>query len=66
MELKNPTTVHRLWSSLDSADLLMATQYHSMAETFCKAQIEQEPDGCALVYVDHFSGEMQIFRKAPK
>jgi hypothetical protein len=37
-----------------------------MAETFCKAQIEQEPDGCALVYVDHFSGEMQIFRKAPK
>lgn len=63
MELKNPTTVHRIWPTLDDAECLMATTYHGMAETFCKAQIEHEPEGCVLVYVDHYSGQMQIFRR---
>ena len=63
MELKNPTTVHRIWPSLDDAECLMATQYHSMAHAFCKAQIEHEPEGCVLVYVDHYNGAMQIFRR---
>jgi hypothetical protein len=63
--MENPTTVHRVWAGLSDAELLMATTYHQMAHKFCAAQIEDEPDGCALVYVDHYTGKMEIFRKAP-
>lgn len=65
MEIKNATTVHRIWKTLPEAELLGAFQYDRDAETYCKAAIEQQSDGTFLTLVDHYSGRMRCFHKAP-
>lgn len=62
MEIKNAATVHRIWSSLDSAELLAACQYELDAQAFCEASIKHQPEGTFLVWVSHYSGEMHIVR----
>jgi len=63
MEIKNAVTVHRVWGDLSDGDLLMACQYESNALAFCKAQIDSEPEGCSLIYVNHYDGKLMIFKK---
>jgi hypothetical protein len=62
MEIKNAATVHRIWSSLDSAELLAACQYEQDAQAFCEASIKRQPEGTFLVWVSHYSGKMHIVR----
>lgn len=64
MEVKNGTTVHRIWKTLPDAELRAVFQYESEAKTFCRAIIEEQPEGCFLVCVDHYSGAMSCFHKA--
>lgn len=62
MEIKNATTVHRIWRD-GSTELLMATQYLGHAETFCQAlAATDEPLGTMLAMVRHHDGKMTIFR----
>ncbi|WP_437870914.1 hypothetical protein ACSD7O_14320 [Methylorubrum extorquens] len=63
MEVKNGTTVHRVWSGTEEAELLAVFQYVQGAQTYCRAAIEREPDGCFLIWVDHYSGKMNIVQK---
>ncbi len=64
MEIKNATTVHRIWKTLPDAELLGAFQYSRDAETFCRAAIDNLPDGTFLAVVDHYNGRMACFHKA--
>lgn len=64
MEIKNATTVHRIWKTRPDAELLATFQYDRDAETFCKAGIEDQPEGTFLVYVSHYSGQMRCIHKA--
>lgn len=66
MEIKNATTVHRIWRD-GSTELLMATQYHGHAERFCEAlAATEEPMGTMLAMVCHFDGKMTIFKPLQK
>ena len=62
MEIKNCTTVHRLWGTLDDAELITAFQYDTDAEDFCKKCISRHPPETSLVWVSHYSGKMNIVR----
>ena len=63
MEIKNAATVHRIWSSLDDAELIAACQYEQDAQAFCEASVERQPVGTFLVWVSHYTGKMQIVRR---
>lgn len=62
MEIKNATTVHRVWKTLTDAELVATFQYDGDAETFCKAALDRTPEGTHLIAVCHYSGKMTIFR----
>jgi hypothetical protein len=66
MEIKNAATVHRIWSSLDDAELLAACQYEQDAQAFCEASIKRQPEGTILVWVSHYTGKMHIVRREPE
>lgn len=63
IEIKNGTTVHRIWGSLKDAELLGVFQYHLGAKAVCEALISHQPTGIGIVLcaVDHYSGEMTLF-----
>lgn len=63
MEIKNATTVHRVWKDLSSAELLAVFQYEMSAELYCKAAIDKEPDHCMLIHTCHYDGKMKIYHK---
>lgn len=66
MEIKNATTVHRLWGSLTDAELIAVFQYDTDAKSFCERCIEQQPKEAALIWVSHYDGKMNIVRHASK
>jgi hypothetical protein len=64
MEIKNATTVHRIWKELPEAELMGAFQYETDARIYCRAAIESQPEGTFLALIDHYSGRMFCFHKA--
>jgi len=64
MEIKNATTVHRIWNGCDEADLLAGFQYDGDAEALCQTIIDRQNEHvCMLVSVNHYTGAMKIFRR---
>lgn len=65
IEIKNGTTIHRIWGDLKEAELLGIFQYQLSADAVCMAILPIQPEKCFLISVCHEDGKMRIFRREP-
>jgi hypothetical protein len=65
MEIKNGSTVHRIWGVLEDADLIAVFQYHDHAKTFCNAILHRQSKGNRIILaaVNHRDGTMDLFHR---